>query len=500
VARILLAGISHETHCFVEETTPPSAFTVQRGDALLARAGDGSMIDGFLEVAAREGWEVLPAAFWHATPSGIVADAVVEGFLDDLIPAARTAGREGVEAVYLVLHGAMVSESHDDVEGEVLSRLRQVPGLAKVPIFGAFDLHANLSQRMNLLANALVCFRENPHTDARATAVRAADLLARTLAGGQLPRMVGRNAGVLWSPPATGTADAPMRRLEAEARRIEEDCAGIWAVNVVGGYSFADVPECGVAFSIVTTEAGDVAESALEKLCALAWEIRAAGKVVEHDPEEALERILATELDGPGLLVEPADNIGGGAPGNCTTLLRLFLRRGIEGAGAIIADAAAVQALEGLPPGGRRRLAIGDSRYDGCPVDIEAELVSRSDGVFELQDRQSHMIGAAGSRIEMGPSAVVRAQGVTILLTSRKTAPMDLGQWRSQGVDPERLRVIGVKAAVAHRQAYDPIAKVSYTVRTPGPCASDPQELPYRRVTRPIWPLDDERDASAASS
>jgi microcystin degradation protein MlrC len=110
------------------------------------------------------------------------------------------------------------------------------------------------------------------------------------------------------------------------------------------------------------------------------------------------------------------------------------------------------------------------------------------------------MIGAAGSRIEMGPSAVVRAQGVTILLTSRKTAPMDLGQWRSQGVDPERLRVIGVKAAVAHRQAYDPIAKVTYTVRTPGPCASDPQELPYRRVTRPIWPLDDERVSSAASS
>jgi microcystin degradation protein MlrC len=90
----------------------------------------------------------------------------------------------------------------------------------------------------------------------------------------------------------------------------------------------------------------------------------------------------------------------------------------------------------------------------------------------------------------MGPCATVRAGGVSILLTSRKTPPFDLGQLRSQGIVPEALAFIGVKAAVAHRRAYDRIAGASYWVSTPGPCASDLTRLPYRRIRRPIFPLD----------
>jgi microcystin degradation protein MlrC len=90
----------------------------------------------------------------------------------------------------------------------------------------------------------------------------------------------------------------------------------------------------------------------------------------------------------------------------------------------------------------------------------------------------------------MGPSAVVRHGSASILLTSRRTPPFDLGQWRSQGIAPEKMFVIVVKAAVAHRRAYDPIAAASYWVGTPGPCSSDLRSLPYRYVRRPIFPLD----------
>ena len=90
----------------------------------------------------------------------------------------------------------------------------------------------------------------------------------------------------------------------------------------------------------------------------------------------------------------------------------------------------------------------------------------------------------------MGPCAVVRHEGVIMLLTSRRTPPFDLGQWRSQGVDPEELFVISVKAAVEHRPAYDPIARASYVVDLPGSCAEDLRHLPFRRVSRPIYPLD----------
>ena len=96
----------------------------------------------------------------------------------------------------------------------------------------------------------------------------------------------------------------------------------------------------------------------------------------------------------------------------------------------------------------------------------------------------------SGVHIEMGPCAVVRSEGITILLTSRKTAPFDLGQLRSQGIEPRDFAVIGVKAAVAHKRAYDPIAGASYYVDTPGPCTGNLASLPWRQLQRPIYPLD----------
>jgi microcystin degradation protein MlrC len=123
------------------------------------------------------------------------------------------------------------------------------------------------------------------------------------------------------------------------------------------------------------------------------------------------------------------------------------------------------------------------------PVTLDVELVSRSGGRFELEDLKSQIV-VLGRTIDMGPSAVVRHRGLTILLMSRRLAPMDLGQWRSQGIDPEKLSAIGIKAAVGHRRAYDKIASASYTVRTRGPCASDLTQLPYRRIRRPVFPLD----------
>src|SRR5690606_26757652 len=150
-------------------------------DILAVRRGDASQIDGFIEVADREGWETIPACVYTATPSGRVADEVFDAFWADLEPVARKAGSDGVDAVYLSLHGAMVTQRLDDVEGEVLRRLRVIPGLEAVPIFGVFDLHANFTTAMAASANGLVCYRENPHIDARDSAVRAAELLARCL-------------------------------------------------------------------------------------------------------------------------------------------------------------------------------------------------------------------------------------------------------------------------------------------------------------------------------
>ena len=139
------------------------------------------------------------------------------------------------------------------------------------------------------------------------------------------------------------------------------------------------------------------------------------------------------------------------------------------------------------------RLSLGGkgSRLDPGPVELEVELVSLKAGRFELEDKQSHLASMSGDSFDMGPCAVVRHRSLVILLTSVKTPPFDLGQWRSQGLDPAAFSFLGVKAAVAHRRAYDPIAARMVWVDTPGPCSSQLRSLPYRRLRRPVWPLDE---------
>jgi microcystin degradation protein MlrC len=301
---------------------------------------------------------------------------------------------------------------------------------------------------------------------------------------------------IVWPPTGTGTRDGPMRALEDKAREIEKTVPGVLAANIVGGYAFSDVPYAGLAFSIITEGDEAVAQEALRELGQIAWDLREDGIPKQHDLDTVVREFKDSNYKfgdkGPLLLVEPSDNIGGGAPGDGTDVMRALLKYDIEKAGVCINDPEAVQALQNVPIGGKITLPIGGkgSPLDPGPVTLEVELISRSDGVFELEDKNSHLVGSLGKIIHMGPCAVVRHRGLTILLTTKKLPPFDLGQWRSQGINPEELSIIGIKAAVGHRVAWGRIAVGEYTVNTSGPCTSDITRLPYTRLRRPVFPLD----------
>jgi microcystin degradation protein MlrC len=349
---------------------------------------------------------------------------------------------------------------------------------------------------MGDLSDCMIYYRECPHTDAFDSAVLSSELLARCLKTGVRPKHFVLVTPIVWPPTGTGTRDGPMRALEDAARKIEKDVPGVLAVNVVGGYAFSNVPYAGVAFSIITEGDEAAAQKALRELAGIAWEKREGGIPHQHDLDAVVREFKDSNYKlggkGPVLLVEPADNIGGGAPGDGTDVMRALLKYDIQDAGVAIADAQSVQALQDVPIGGKITLPIGGkgSPLDLGPVTLEVELVSRSDGVFELEDKHSHLVGSLGKIIRMGPTAVVRHRGLTILLTSKKLPPFDLGQWRSQGVNPEDLSMIGIKAAVGHRVAYGKIAAGEFTVNTSGPCTSDLTRLPYTKLRRPVFPLD----------
>lgn len=489
--RIFLCRLFHETNGFAPGVTAAEHFTRRRRQAVVEEANEGSLIPAIQQRVQEVGCSLIPSFDIGASPGPTVPEEIVDQalrYLDEDLPAALA---DGIDGVYVILHGAMVSEVHDDVEGVLLERISHHLAGREIPVAATLDLHANVSQKMAENANILLAYRCNPHTDAVEAGIRTFDLLLDSIKSRRLCRTQLIQAPILLPPTGTSSAEQPMSGLLEIARRHEGDV--LPAISVCAGFSHADTPYTGLSFQIVTRDPGNPAVvAAANELLACASQHAAEGIPQEWDLDEAIRDALS-HADYPTLLVEPADNIGGGAPGDATWILQALLRHDVERSGVIIAAPKAVRLLQTFLVGATTEVIIGGDHPDfsGPALTLSVTIVRHSDGTFDVEDRHSHFVAALGTRIHMGPSTLVESNGVLILLTTRRMAPNDLGQWRCVGVNPESLQMIGVKAAVAHRQAYDPITRRSYTVSTPGPCTSNLHSLPYRKLRRPIFPLDE---------
>lgn len=491
--KVLLAGLYHQTNAFVGGRTGLGDFRIRRGEEMLDPAGGASAIVGLLEVGREKGWEVVPVLDARALPGPTVADAVVDLFWAEfraVADAQEAAG--GVDGVFLVLHGAMVSESLTDVEGEILRRIRGIGHLSDAPVCGTVHPHANFTEAMARQCDGLIASEGNAPSDAREAAGDAALLLDALMETLDRPATIWEHPPIMWPPSGAATDSEPMASLEARAREIEAELPDILVVNVLAGFPYADVPDAGVSFSAVTTGDLEIARAGLRELNAVATARREEGNRPGMPLEEAMLRLQGHD-EGPVLIVEPSDAVETGAPGDGTRVLRAFVECGVPDAAVAINDPETVRLLEGALPGDRGAVAVGGRSGEAGaePLPLEVEVLHRGDGRFTPEDAGNRPPYLVGEQVDMGPCCVVSYEGVTVLLTSRRTSPFDLGQWRCQGIDPEGLFAIGIKAASEHRRAYDPIAKASYTVDIPGPCTEDLHRLPFGRVSRPIYPLDD---------
>jgi len=488
---IFLAGLYHETHSFLDETTTLDDFQRCGWGSEIDIAVPGSPIAAMFQRFKDVGSQIEIGPHYYAKPSGVVADDVLTAWRRDFLDAWELT-KESPDAIFLVLHGAMVAESDPDVEASMVEWIRRLPGAGTIPIYAVLDLHANVSERLANGMNGFLAYRENPHTDSAESAVRVVDMYLQAREKQITHRTFWRGTSLVWSPSGTGTALSPLRELEQLARQAETR-QGIAGVNVFAGYSYADMPDTGVSFSIVAEDGCKraVMDEVFHELVSEANRLKELGNP-GADSVATLRETLAGNLGKTVIAAEPSDNIGAGAPGDCTGLLRLFLKEGFSSAGVIINDPQAVASLQSAVVGSMVSLKIGGrgSRFDAGPLAVEAKFVCRFEGAFQLEDPRSHAASMGGNRVNMGPCAVIEVAGVTILLTSRKTAPFDLGQWRVAGIQPEEFALIGVKAAVAYRQAYNPIACAHLQMDTPGPCPLDLRSIPFRNIRRPVYPLD----------
>lgn len=487
---VLMAGLFHETHTFLAQHTTLADFengVMAEGPEMLAQArGNGSPMDGALETADLLGWKVIPSIQMSAMPGGMVSADAVDRF-ETRFFADLDAHLGRLDAVLLILHGAMVSEGREDVEGALLARLTERLREAgrDIPVVAVLDLHANVSAAMVDNSTALVAYRENPHSDARETAVRAAHVLDDLLTSPGDVHQVHRPTPHVLPPTGVGSAANPMRAVLDRAREIEAADPEIIGINVMAGYAYADIPDCGFSLNAATRGDPARAEAYLDALAGVLEAHLAEGYPLEAPLDEVLAGIDALPPGpGPVLLVEAADNIGGGSPGDATDILGPLLQTGRQGIVAAINDPASVADCTTAGLGAEVALTIGakTDAHHGAPVPIVARVRHLSDGVFDLENPKSHLASMRGTRIDMGPSAVIETDQAVILLTTHKTAPMDLGHLHSQGIRPEEAELVIVKAAVSHKAAYDPIARASFNVDSAGLCTSNLARLPYTRL------------------
>ena len=486
IPRVAIGGILHETHTFMPRATTLADFESGSlrpgGDLLREMAGTRSGIGGMIDTAHERGWHALPTLYATAMPAGTVEDAAYEALLDDLL--SRLERALPLDGVLLALHGAMVAESQLDAEAHILAAAREIVG--ETPIVVLLDMHGNISPRAVELADVLVAYDTNPHIDARERGLEAVEILARLLRREIRPAAAIAAPGLLLPPQRTGTADAPLSLVHQRRAQMEAE-TGIVCIAVMAGFAYADTPFTGASVIVTSDGQPDLARRYADELRQLLLVERETAMPPVLSPADAVK--LAAQHDGkPVILVDSADNIGGGTPGDGTDALAAMLDWGVVDGAIVLADAEAVDLCWQAGVGAEVSLDVGgkSDSWHGDPVAVTGRVEALSDGVFKPALADNHFASFYGDRVRMGRCAWLRAAGVNILLTERKTPPMDLNQLRHIGIAPEAQSMIVVKSAVAYQAAYLPIAGAVIEMDTRGLCSANLERFPYRHVKRTV--------------
>jgi len=480
--RVLIGGIWHETNTFSPIATDLEAFRrfllVEGEQIAAALLGTNTEIGGMLAAAGEHGLDPVPACWAGAVPSGLVRRSALDDIMDRLLAATASTP----DGVLLALHGAMVAEGIDEADVHAVRRLRALVG-SDVPIVCTIDYHANVSVALVEAADVLIGYDTLPHIDMAERGREAVSVIAALLAGEPKPHKAFRKLPLLTVPQMQATDDPPMRELMALCKRLESE-PGMVCASIVVGFPYCDVPQLGAA--VLAYGATDIAERVADRLAAAIWSRRDAFRPSLVRPEAAVRSAIRANR-GPIFLVEPADNVGGGAPGDGTDLLRALLEQRAEGAASVIWDPIAASAAAAIGQGGTFRGRVGGRTLPlhGDPVEIEGTVT------FTGEVRYRRDAGwMTGQPATMGLAATIQVGGVSVIVTTERTMPFDTLHLRLPGVDPTRAKMITLKCGSAWSTAFGKMAIGHAYVDTPGICTSNLEHLAFTRLPHPFYPLD----------
>lgn len=493
---ILIAGFQHETNTFAPSKANYDNFergeghpAMPRGAAMLELRDVNLPAGGFIRAAEAEGWNLVPVLWAGASPSAHVSADAYERIAGEIVAAVE---RGGFDAVYLDLHGAMVSENFDDGEGELLARVRRAVGAA-VPVVASLDLHANVTERMLTNADALVAYRTYPHVDMAETGERAAALLKALFERGTPFARAVRRLPFLIPINGMCTLLEPSRSMYALLGAREQ--GGVLSLSFAPGFPAADFAECGPVIWGYgdTPEAAETAVGALyERMIAdeARWQVpflspdAAVAEALRINADASTDTSTDASADaaqnGPVVIADTQDNPGAGADSNTAGMLRALVAADAQDAAmglffdreaAAAAHAAGVGATLALSLGGKSGVP-GDTPFEG-----HFEVVALSDGRCRYDGPMMH-----GMQVELGPVACLRIGGVLLAVSSTKAQMLDRNLYRVAGIEPERMKILVNKSSVHFRADFEPIARAVLVAKAPGPMIADPADLPWKHL------------------
>ena len=537
MTRVVLAMMKHETNTFSPVPTDLARFSkgaerpLAGAEILAAYRGTGSCTAGFIDEAEAAGAEIVPSIAANAPPSGPVHTAAYEYICDAILESV--AG--GCDAILLDLHGAMVTERHEDGEGELLARIREIA--PDVPIGVTLDMHANLYPAMVENADVVAGYQTYPHIDYHETGVRAARPIFAMLKGEARPVAVWGNRPMLPHVMRQGSGDFPNRELQARAREMEAE--GALAVSLFTGFPHADITNAGLSCVVVTDGDRAAAEEMRDELLGFAWanreafvyriepladsiaRARGAAAKAGADPDGTAPsagagsasdgvgegppagqgsgsgdgppaRHPAARGDGPVVLLDHYDNAASGGTMDSMTVLRAVLEAELKDVAVFaVHDPGAVRELIAAGIGAEATVMLG-GKIDMPAINMAGEPLEVTGRVKLISEGRFRNLGPAGTGIEMnmGPTVVLDTGRVEIVVISRHHEPNDLNCFLSLGIDPRTRRYLLLKSRIHYRAGFSDVARDIIECAGTGVCTSDYDMLDFRNVRRPIYPLD----------
>ncbi len=492
--RIASGGVQHETNTFAVTRTRLADFVrdsqcgpeLAGNEVILERyRGTGCVHGGYIAGAESLGIELLPLLSARAQPSGIVEQATFDWLLDRFVE--RLENVLPVDGMLLDLHGAMVTESYEDAEGAFIAAVRQLVG-NDVPIFVTLDLHANITRQMADLADVIIGFDTYPHVDMHDRGREAIELLAATIRGEVTPVQAFRQLPLLTMPPLQCTLREPMQSLMDGLHRLEAE-PGLLTATVAMGFPFADIVDAGVSVLVTADGDAELADQKADELAERLWDLRDDLTPRLTSIEEAMRFVNDHPADGLTIFADGSDNPGGGAPCDGTVALQAMIDAHFEGGVvAVLYDPETAAQAHRAGVGQQIVVRLGGKTDDlhGAPVEATAYVRALCDGTFV---HRGPMLN--GVEDQLGLTATLVIGGVEVVVSSQRRQCLDVEMLRIAGIEPTHRRLLVVKSAVHFRADFGPLAAHIFDADTPGVHRPDFAMFDYRKLRRPIYPLQD---------